>query len=87
MRPEFEGLRTGKFSKKEKLLMVQVSVPSLFEGEQHVQKFLIEALRQAIELAMPIFKSTRIPFSQDEYLQIVDSIEQDVADGHQHEKT
>jgi hypothetical protein len=74
MQPEFEGLRTGKFSKKEKMLMVQISVPSLFENEQHLEGFLVEALREAIQLAKPIFKNTTIPFSHDEYLQLVDSL-------------
>jgi hypothetical protein len=75
MQPEFEGLRTGKFSKKEKMLMVQISVPTLFESEQHLERFLVEALREAIQLAKPIFKSTKIPFSKEEYLQLADSLE------------
>ena len=75
MQREFEELRTGKFSKKEKMLMVQISVPTLFENEQHLEKFLVEALREDIQLAKPIFKSAKIPFSQDEYLQLADSIE------------
>ena len=75
MQPEFEGLRTGKFSRKEKMLMVQISVPTLFENEKDLEKFLAEALREAIRLAKPIFKSTKIPFSQEEYLRLVDSIE------------
>jgi hypothetical protein len=81
MPPEFEGLRTGKFSKKEKMLMVQISVPTLFESEQHLEEFLVESLREAIQLAKPIFKSTKIPFSQDEYVRLVDAIEKRMADG------
>lgn len=74
LQPEFEGLRTGKFSNKEKMLMVQIAVPALFDSRHHLEKFLVESLREAIQLAKPVFKSTRIPFSQDEYLQLVESI-------------
>lgn len=79
--PEFEGLRTAKFSKKEKMLMVQIAVPTVFENERHLEKFLVEALREAIYLAKPIFRSARIPFSQDEYLQLVGAIERKTDDG------
>ena len=75
MEPEFEGLRTGKFSKKEKMLMVQIAVPTLFENERHLEDFLVEALREAVHLAKPIFKSAKIPFSQDEFLRLVDALE------------
>lgn len=74
VQPEFEGLRTAKFSKKEKTLMVQIAVPTLFENKQDLTKFLVEALREAIQLAKPVFRRTEVPFSHAEYLQLVDSI-------------
>jgi hypothetical protein len=57
------------------MLMVQISVPSLFENERQVETFLVESLREAIELAKPVFKTTKIPYLQDEYLKLVESIE------------
>ena len=75
VQPEFEGLRSGKFSQNQKMLMVQIAVPTIFEDERHLAQFLVESLREAIELAAPIFKSTKIAFAKEEYLQLVDAIE------------
>ncbi|MBI3822233.1 MAG: hypothetical protein HY289_06080 [Planctomycetes bacterium] len=75
LQPEFEGLRTAKFSKKDRMLMVQISVPTLFDNERHLENFLVESLRDAIQLAKPIFKAAEISFSPEEYLRLVDALE------------
>ena len=84
VRPQFEGLRTGKFSKREKTLMVQIAVPILFESDIHLAHFLVDALREAIDLAAPVFKSTKIYFSTEEYLTLVDAIAHNVRPGGGH---
>lgn len=71
---DFEGLRTGKFSKKQKLLMIQVAVPNDIQ-ESELKSFLLDSLRGAAEVALPVFQKARIEFDTQGYLRLIDSIE------------
>ena len=75
---EFEGLRTAKFSRKLKLLMVQVAVSSEIatsEDEATVRKFLFDSLRHANEIAAEHFEKKGIEYSQANYLALLDAVE------------
>ncbi len=75
LKPPYQGLRTGRFSKKEKILMVQVSVP---EGQVFASDplpFILAAMRQSIDLAGPVFAKGKIPFSPEDHLRAVAVIE------------
>jgi hypothetical protein len=75
--PEHTGVRTGRLSKKHKLLAVQVGVPrEILDKEEHeMAAFLLSALREAVRVATPIFQRANMPYAADEYLSLVDRID------------
>lgn len=77
LKPDFEGARTGRFSKKERMLMIQVAVPpGIASGEPlDVQRFLLRGLRDAIRLGRSRFEKARIEYPEQEYLEKVDAVE------------
>lgn len=74
-KPEFEGLRTGKFSKREKTLMVQAAVPSNLVYGEYPEEFIFGVIRQAITIAQTVFRSAKIPFAADEHLNFINTVE------------
>ncbi|MGL6073090.1 MAG: hypothetical protein ACRC8S_02895 [Fimbriiglobus sp.] len=74
-KPDFEGLRTGKFSRQNRMLMIQMAVPELFDSDQQRKRFMVECLREAVALARPVFKKTAIDFRAEEFLRLIDLIE------------
>jgi hypothetical protein len=75
--PDFTGIRTGRFSKKERMLAVQISVPQpIVEAEEpEIEKFLLGALRTSIDLAAVPFRKAGVSYPQDEYLALIDRLE------------
>jgi hypothetical protein len=71
---DFSGLRTAKFSKKEKMLMIQVAVPKGLKKSE-IDDFLITSLRQAASLAISVFKKAKLDFNDGGYLNLVERIE------------
>ena len=53
LEPDFEGVRTGQFSRKERRLLVQVALPSRPAGDavEEVRRFLTWAIYAAEEFA------------------------------------
>ena len=47
----FEGVRTGRFSKQERLLQVQIATPEDFSSPEAAEAFALSALRKAIDMA------------------------------------
>jgi hypothetical protein len=76
--PEFSGLRTGRLSKKERMLAIQVSVPQhiVSAQEREIETFLVQALREAIDLAVPAFRKAEIPYPHAEYVALLEQIGQ-----------
>ncbi|NOK21119.1 hypothetical protein [Corallococcus carmarthensis] len=77
LKPEFTGVRTAKFSRKEQKLMLQIAVP-----DEQVQspdvRWLLDAIREAVRLARPKFERAGIEYPEKEHLFIVDRIQRDV---------
>ena len=75
--PEYEGIRTGSLSRKRRLLQVQVAVPQELNAKQpeEIERFLSRSIRQAIELAEPVFMKAKIPFERTEHERILQRIE------------
>jgi len=74
---DYEGLRDGAFSRKQKLLMIQVAVPgtiAVTQDEEQVCEFLLDSLLKANDLAAKYFKKKGIEYSQPKFLGLVDSI-------------
>lgn len=74
--PDYAGVRTGRFSKKERMLQIQVSVPReiVAAEEPAIEAFLLQALTEAIEIARPVFSRASIPYPEQEYLALVDRL-------------
>jgi hypothetical protein len=68
LKPEHVGLRTGKFSRKERMLQVQIAVPEHLLESPELRKFLLKSIREAIHLAKPKFAKAAIPYPVAEYL-------------------
>ena len=75
IKPAYQGVRTGKFSKRDRILMVQVSVPESQVAGPDPIVFVVRSMRQAIGLAKPAFAKARIPFSVEEHLGLVARVE------------
>jgi hypothetical protein len=73
VRPEFEGVRTARFFKLEKMHMIQIAVPEAQVNEPDLD-FLMSSIRQAIRLAGPRFEKAGIKYPEEEYLATVDRI-------------
>lgn len=75
----YEGLRDGKFSREEQMLMIQVAVPKEIASsndENVVQKFLFDSLREANKIGAKFFKKKGMEYSQPKYLGLVDAVEE-----------
>jgi hypothetical protein len=72
--PDYQGLRTGKFSRKERMLMVQVSVPPDIVRSDGAEGFVVRALEEAVRMAKPRFEKAGIPYPESQYLREVADI-------------
>ena len=75
LKPEHEGLRTGRFSRKERMLQVQIAVPGELMESLALTGFLVQSIREAIVLAERRFAKAGITYPVDEYLGQVDELE------------
>lgn len=64
LRPDYEGMRTGRWVKAKRLLVVQIAVPESISGDADaISKFLARSLRDAVELAAGYFAQRKLAFS------------------------
>jgi hypothetical protein len=71
---DFEGLKLGYFSRKQKGLVVMIAVPEPVALGNGVPEFVVASLKDAARLAAAKFKSKGIDFSLDEAEQLIDGI-------------
>lgn len=74
---DFEGVRTGKFSKKQRMLAIQIAMPQhIASGDgADVQRFLLDAVREAVRLGRDRFEKAGITYPEEEYLRKIDAIQ------------
>lgn len=77
-KPDYEGVRSGKFSRNKKLLMIQAAVPEKMVSSDHIIPFLCELMRQGVIEAMPVFEKAGIPFDADKFTEFIDDIEHEL---------
>ncbi len=64
LRPDYEGMRTGRWVKAKRLLVVQIAVPESISGDPDaISKFLATSLRDAVELAAEYLAQRKLGFS------------------------
>jgi hypothetical protein len=76
----YEGIRTGRFSKKKRMLQVQVAVPESKVSDVRPIPFVLESAREAIPLAAPVFEKAGIRFPMERYLQLIEKVATDLSD-------
>lgn len=74
LKPEFTGVRTAKFSRKERTLMLQIAVPDEQVHSPDIH-WLLDAIRDAVRLARPKFERAGIEYPEQEHLATVDRIQ------------
>jgi hypothetical protein len=72
--PEYQGLRTGKFSRKQKMLMVQVSVPPDVVSSDEAESFVVRSLHDAVRMARSRFERAGIRYPEEQYTKEIDAI-------------
>lgn len=64
MKPDYDGVRTGRFVKAKRLQVVQVAVPETLDAAL-VASFLADRLVEAVEVAARRFERRRMDLSVD----------------------
>lgn len=72
--PEFSGIRTGRFSRKERMLQVQIAVPADVVESDDPYPFLAARMLDAVRVASPVFSKAGIPYPEGEYIAIAETM-------------
>lgn len=74
--PDYDGVRTGRLSKRQRMLQVQIAVPPelLRRSEAEIVAFLLDSLRDGVRIAGPRFRRARIEYDEDAYLRTIERI-------------
>jgi len=73
-KPDYSGVRTGRFSTKAKTLMVQVSVPEILIDSPELESFFHQSIIEAIAMAGKFFEKKKIQFNEADYLAIIEEM-------------
>jgi hypothetical protein len=76
---DFQGIRTGRISKKERIMQVQMAVPEAALNAPNLLSILTDLLRQAVKVGSERLAKKEISFSQEDHLRLIDQIEALVA--------
>jgi hypothetical protein len=79
--PDWEGLRDGKFSRKQQFLMIQVAVPREMVSSVETEDFIVESLHKANALALKVFHKKGIEFPLAQAHALVGRIENELKEG------
>jgi hypothetical protein len=76
--PEHVGVRTGRFSKRERILMLQIALPKdvVERDEDEIRRFVLTSLDEAVAMAEPVFRRAKIPYDKEEFLSRVERARQ-----------
>ena len=74
-KPDFEGVRTGRFSRKEMMLLAEAAVPSEFGCLEDLESFVFASIRDSVRLARPVFEKAGIHFSEEDEIAFLERIE------------
>jgi hypothetical protein len=66
VRPDYEGMRTGRWVKAKRLLVVQIAVPEEISGQPAaIDDLLGRSLVEAVDLAAGYLAQRQLPYSLD----------------------
>ena len=69
-KPSFSEVHKARFSKKMKLIRVNVPVPEDIKTDD-LEEFIFESIGTSVRVAEPVFKKAGIPFSIEEALKLI----------------
>ncbi|HEY2083782.1 MAG TPA: hypothetical protein VGI88_13450 [Verrucomicrobiae bacterium] len=75
VKPDYSGIRTGKFSAKSKTLMIQVAVPESLKDSPELESFLHESIIEAIAVAKMFFEKKKVQFIEKKYLSVIEEMQ------------
>ena len=78
--PDWDGLRDGRYSAKDKLLMVQVAVPEEMVSSNSALEFIVDSLHGANAVAFEVFRQKGMDYPLRKAEELVASI-RDIAMG------
>ncbi len=68
-RPDFDGIRFGRFSVKRKILLAQIAVTDAVIANERPSQFIFGSIDRAIKLAGPKFRRHKLQFDVTEHLE------------------
>ena len=71
----FSKPRTGKFSKNERTLLIQIPVPKAMTLPGKIGPFVFEQLRNVLQIAADVFNKAKIPFDIDNERELIARVE------------
>jgi hypothetical protein len=71
VKPDYSGIRTGRFSAKQRKLMILVSVPDNLMDSPELESYFHKSMIEAVHLAKGFFGKKKIQFNETEYLRII----------------
>jgi hypothetical protein len=74
LQPEHTGVRTGRFSKRERMLQVQVAVPADVVASPDPYAFVASGVLEAVKAGAPIFAKAGIPYPLEEYVAVTEQM-------------
>ena len=74
VKPEFNALRLTKFSRKERMQMIEIPVPQELVYSSGLKSFLLEKLKEAVEAGEKRFKAAGIPYPKANYIRALDEV-------------
>jgi len=76
VKPDYQGLRTGRFSRSQRSLQVQIAVPQSEIDSTDPRRFILDSIREAIHTGESRFSKAGIRYPKEEYLQLLDTLQQ-----------
>jgi hypothetical protein len=81
--PDFKGIRTGAFSKKKKMLQIQIAVSDEILSSPGIAEYVTESLKQAVILGAAFFTKKEIAFNLESHLALLEKISDEFLVGAQ----
>lgn len=74
VKPDYQGVRTGRYSAKMRTLMVQVSIPESLMESPELEPFLDKSILEAVAAAKDFFGKRKMNFNEGEYLKVIEEM-------------
>lgn len=75
--PDYSGVRTGRLSRRKRMLQIQIAVPREILGstEGDIIPFLLDSLREGVRIAALRFRKANIAYDKEAHLGVIARIQ------------